>query len=137
MNVGTHALFEITFKNNDLLTRHDLFFNLLKSSCEEAGATVRETHVEYFDGTDGFTIMMVLAESHASVHTWPEHNLACFDIFMCGECDAHATMEEFVGKLKKQTAMIDKYHMSKVFRGYVHEHKEDTETVLSAEVPAS
>jgi len=29
----------------------------------------------------------VLAESHISVHTWPERNFAAFDVFMCGKCD--------------------------------------------------
>ena len=31
--------------------------------------------------------MAVLAESHISVHTWPEHGFAAFDIFMCGDAE--------------------------------------------------
>jgi S-adenosylmethionine decarboxylase len=33
----------------------------------------------------GITGIACLAESHISVHTWPEHNFAAFDVFMCGE----------------------------------------------------
>ena len=31
--------------------------------------------------------MLVLAESHISIHTWPERDFAAIDVFMCGECD--------------------------------------------------
>ena len=33
--------------------------------------------------------MVVLAESHISIHTWPERDFAAVDIFMCGACDPH------------------------------------------------
>ncbi|MFT9160304.1 MAG: adenosylmethionine decarboxylase, partial [Acetobacter sp.] len=33
--------------------------------------------------------VVVLAESHISIHTWPERNFAAVDIFMCGACDPH------------------------------------------------
>ena len=35
----------------------------------------------------GFTGVAILAESHMSIHTWPEHNYAALDIFMCGDAD--------------------------------------------------
>ena len=33
--------------------------------------------------------MLVLAESHISIHTWPERDFAAIDIFMCGSCNPY------------------------------------------------
>ena len=33
--------------------------------------------------------VLVLAESHISIHTWPERNYAALDVFMCGACDPY------------------------------------------------
>ena len=39
--------------------------------------------------------MLVLAESHISIHTWPERGFAAIDVLMCGDCDPEATLEVF------------------------------------------
>ena len=41
-----------------------------------------------FGGGNGVTGVALLAQSHITVHTWPERNYAAFDVFMCGDCDA-------------------------------------------------
>ena len=54
--------------------------------CVEAcGATLLHLHVHTFLPSGGLSGVAVLAESHISVHTWPEANYAAFDVFMCGE----------------------------------------------------
>lgn len=40
-----------------------------------------------FPGHGGVTGVFLLAESHASFHTWPEHRLICSDFFACGDVD--------------------------------------------------
>jgi S-adenosylmethionine decarboxylase len=40
----------------------------------------------------GITGVAILAESHISIHTWPETGFAAIDIFMCGSCDPHRAM---------------------------------------------
>jgi len=40
----------------------------------------------------GFTGMALLAESHISVHTWPEHGYAAIDIFMCGNANPRLSL---------------------------------------------
>ncbi|MDA0676099.1 MAG: adenosylmethionine decarboxylase [Proteobacteria bacterium] len=52
-----------------------------------AGATVLYTHFHHFEPNGGVSGVVVLAESHISIHSWPERNYAAIDIFMCGECD--------------------------------------------------
>jgi spermidine synthase len=55
----------------------------LHSALSAAGADVRQVVSEQF-APQGATAVAVLAESHASVHTWPEHGMAFVDVFTCG-----------------------------------------------------
>jgi len=46
-----------------------------------------------FAGSGGFTAVLALTESHLSIHTWPEHGLATFDVFLSNfRRDNHATV---------------------------------------------
>ena len=46
-----------------------------------------------FDENAGFTAVLALTESHLSIHTWPEHELATFDVFLSNfRRDNHATV---------------------------------------------
>ena len=57
---------------------------LIDAAC--AGqATLLRVHLHQFSDSGGITGMALLAESHISVHTWPERNYAAFDVFMCGD----------------------------------------------------
>lgn len=59
---------------------------LLRGAAEAAGATVLQVHAHEFGGNGGVSGVAILAESHISVHTWPEIDYAAFDVFMCGDC---------------------------------------------------
>ena len=66
-----------------------------------ANATVlRVTHYAFLNG--GETALALLAESHISIHTWPEHKYAAADIFMCGKTDAEAAMAVLLERLQPQ-----------------------------------
>ncbi len=67
------------------LDDQDLTQATLKQAAEEAGATLLHVHTHKFEEGGGVSGVAVLAESHISVHTWPERHFAAFDIFMCGE----------------------------------------------------
>lgn len=54
-----------------------------------AGATLLHIHLHRFS-PEGVSGVAVLAESHISVHTWPENGYAAFDVFMCGDADPQA-----------------------------------------------
>ena len=62
--------------------------DLLRAHClklvEEAGLSSVGDFFHQFDGAGGVTGMVVLAESHMSIHTWPEYGYAAVDIFTCG-----------------------------------------------------
>lgn len=63
---------------------------VLTGAAAAAGAQVIASHFHAFPGRAGVTGMVLLAESHISIHTWPELGLAALDIFMCGACDVQA-----------------------------------------------
>jgi S-adenosylmethionine decarboxylase len=60
---------------------------VLIAAAEDAGATALHAHVHRFESGGGVSGVVVLAESHISIHTWPERAFAAIDIFMCGACD--------------------------------------------------
>ena len=59
----------------------------LTRAAEAAGATVLHVHLHTFTDSGGISGVALLAESHISIHTWPERGFAAVDIFMCGACD--------------------------------------------------
>lgn len=61
----------------------DLIETTLRRCVDEAGATLLHIHLHHFQ-PNGVSGVAVLAESHISIHTWPEVGYAALDLFMCG-----------------------------------------------------
>ena len=59
----------------------------LESCVEAAGATLLHIHLHHFTPNGGVSGVAVLAESHISIHSWPERGYAALDVFMCGRAD--------------------------------------------------
>ena len=59
----------------------------LRDAAEACGATVLQILMHQFGAGGGVTGVALLAESHVTIHTWPETRFAAIDIFMCGKCD--------------------------------------------------
>ncbi len=64
----------------------------LREAALAAGATILHSHFHHFSPNGGVSGVVVLAESHISIHTWPERNFAAIDIFMCGACDPYQSI---------------------------------------------
>ncbi|MCS6891852.1 MAG: adenosylmethionine decarboxylase [Rhodovarius sp.] len=62
---------------------------VLRDAAIATGATILHGHFHHFSPNGGVSGVLVLAESHVSIHTWPEKNYAAIDIFVCGACDAY------------------------------------------------
>lgn len=60
-----------------------------------SGATLLHIHLHHFTPNDGVSGVAVLAESHISIHTWPERGYAALDVFMCGDTRPELTVPVF------------------------------------------
>jgi S-adenosylmethionine decarboxylase len=62
----------------------------LRHCVAAAGATLLHVHLHHFEPNGGVSGVAVLAESHISIHSWPEAHYAAIDIFMCGRANPDA-----------------------------------------------
>lgn len=82
--VGKHLILELWECDVKSLNSVTFVKDLITTSARKAGAAVIDVVCYSFD-TGGVTGVAVLAESHISIHTWPEHAYAAVDIFTCGD----------------------------------------------------
>ena len=67
--------------------------SVLRECVEEAGATLLHVHIHRFSENGGVSGVAMLAESHISIHSWPEWDYAAVDIFMCGKTEPERAVE--------------------------------------------
>jgi S-adenosylmethionine decarboxylase len=83
----------------------------LEAAAEACGATILDTRLHPFDEHGGVTGVVLLAESHITIHTWPEHAYAAVDVFLCGDCDpadSLPVLEEAFGPDRMTTQTIER-----------------------------
>jgi S-adenosylmethionine decarboxylase len=83
---GIHLLLNIYHAQR--LNELDYIAAQLDSAVEAAGATILNKHLQLLSPQPGISGIYLLAESHISIHTWPQSAYAAIDIFMCGSADA-------------------------------------------------
>ena len=82
--LGTHLLADLSGIAPERLRDSTTLEHLLRAAALAAGAQVLHSHFHSFGSGMGVTGVVLLAESHISIHTWPECGFAAVDIFMCG-----------------------------------------------------
>ena len=82
---GSHLI--IDFWEAEGLEDKDRIEQAMIDAVEAAGATLLHILLHTFTPSGGVSGVAVLAESHISVHTWPEKGYAAFDVFMCGNAE--------------------------------------------------
>jgi len=82
--LGTHLLVELRDCNPEILKDLEKVKDALVSAAKEAKATIIDVSFHEFNPF-GISGMVVIAESHLSIHTWPEYAYAALDIFTCGD----------------------------------------------------
>jgi len=85
---GVHLIVDLY--EAKLVDNIDLIDEALRKSVAAAGATLLHIHLHHFEPNGGVSGVAVLAESHISIHTWPEASYAAIDIFMCGNAKPDA-----------------------------------------------
>ena len=82
----------------------------LEAAVAAAGATLLHLHLHHFSPYGGVSGVAVLAESHISVHTWPEHAFAAFDIFMCGGAEPERAAAALQDTLRPSRIELTEQH---------------------------
>jgi len=101
--VGRHLIAELTGLPDSTL--HDAIGVMasLRSVLVDAGFTIlKSTTHSFVERGQGFTGVVLLSESHAAVHTYPEYCYLALDIFGCGEADPNEALNRFVEELRPQ-----------------------------------
>ncbi len=81
-SLGTHTLIELWGCSQEINNAESIRLALVRG-VDAAGATLIELNVHAFSPY-GVTGVAILAESHMSLHSWPEHDYLAADIFTCG-----------------------------------------------------
>jgi S-adenosylmethionine decarboxylase len=81
---GEHYLVSYSDCDHEALTHVKALEQIMLLAAEKSGATVLKSCSWEFPG-NGFTMVILLSESHASIHTYPEFNACFVDLFTCGE----------------------------------------------------
>lgn len=82
--LGIHVLAEYYRCNSEILNNREKVEQYLNEAAKVSGATIVATAFHRFN-PHGVSGVVVIAESHLSIHTWPEYGYAAVDIFTCGE----------------------------------------------------
>ena len=102
---GKHLLVDLwhTSFDNKITTLK----KIIKSAVHVANATLLHLHLHRFGRAQGISGVAVLAESHISVHTWPERDYIAFDIFMCGDTIPEAAARKIIEELRPKNKIIN------------------------------
>ncbi len=82
--LGKHLLLELKDCDREVLNDLDFLKGILLAAATEAGATVLGESFHQFN-PHGVSGVVIIAESHLFIHTWPECGYAAVDIFTCGD----------------------------------------------------
>jgi S-adenosylmethionine decarboxylase len=82
--LGIHLLIELWSCNTQKIDNLDYLEKIMSQAAEVAGATVLKTAFQDFS-PQGVSGVVVIAESHLTIHTWPEYGYCAIDIFTCGD----------------------------------------------------
>ncbi len=108
--LGTHLLVELKDCQSDSLSDPDFVRTSMIDAAKKAHATIVDDKFHHFSPF-GVSGVVVIAESHLAIHTWPEYRYAAVDVFTCGDT------------LKPEVAAI---HLAQVFQSQnpsIHEIK--------------
>lgn len=100
---GRHVLAELTGCPAAVLNDPASLEICFRRCAEDGGATLVSSHFHHF-APQGVSGVVVIAESHLTVHTWPEHGYAAVDVFTCGKPEiAEAVMKLLVAAMHAKT----------------------------------
>ena len=115
--LGRHILIEAYDCDPEILDDIKIVEDTMVNAALRAGAEVREVAFHKFS-PQGVSGVVVISESHLSIHTWPEFGYAAVDVFTCGDkVDPIVAVDHIRDRFKARRALT-----SEVKRGIFDEH---------------
>ena len=101
---GTHLIIDLV--RAERLDDIEHIEATLRRCVEVAGATLLHIHLHHFEPNGGVSGVAVLAESHISIHSWPEYGYAALDVFMCGQTSPRRTIDVLKEAFSPQRVVV-------------------------------
>lgn len=112
MSVGRHAIIDVYECKIDKIDDLKFIKDMLVESAKEANLHIVDQIFHKFSPI-GISGVLILAESHLTIHTWPEYNFAAIDVFTCGTKFDPKEVCEIIAKRLKSS----KYEIKEIKRG--------------------
>jgi S-adenosylmethionine decarboxylase len=96
--VGTHIIADLNQIDKKVFESFSLdkFNQYVKEVLELNSITLINSLTNDFGSPGAFTMLYLLAESHLSIHTWPEHGYVALDLFTCGQANTERAVEQII-----------------------------------------
>ena len=82
--LGRHVLIEFYGCPKNIIEDNKLIEKLMNEAADYSGATIVESCFHHFNPY-GVSGAVIIAESHLTIHTWPEYGFASVDVYTCGD----------------------------------------------------
>jgi len=103
MNLGKHIIVDMydidieKIKNINSTGEKKEFWDIFIRKCfVEGNITLLDESWNDFNKSGAFTVLYLLAESHLSIHTWPEHKYIALDVFTCGNSNTQLVVDKLI-----------------------------------------
>ena len=104
---GTHLIIDVF--DGSYLDDREAIESALRECVDACGATLLHLHLHTFTDGGGVSGVAVLAESHISIHTWPERDYAALDVFMCGDAEPQMALPILKRAFKSANIKVQTY----------------------------
>lgn len=101
ISMGHHCILNVYGCNPKILDNEDFMVQVLTKAAGKCGATILNTISHKFE-PQGLTAMLLLSESHITVHTFPEKFSAAFDIYTCGDANSKVGVQWILQQLNAE-----------------------------------
>lgn len=126
--IGFHYVVEAAGCDEEILQSADRIREIFLKAAKIGNMEVKASYFFKFSPT-GVSGMIIVAESHISIHTWPEKRYAAIDVYTCGEtADPEKAVDYILEELKARYA-----HVSEIKRGIEEDDETFTHMILTWE----
>ena len=107
MEPGKHLILDFYGCDSELLNNYEQLKDLFEESLSVCNATVLKITGNKFE-PQGVTLLALLAESHASLHSWPEYNYCAMDYYTCGNAARPGNSRTFISETRSKCSFDKK-----------------------------